>query len=59
VTNDRHIVVAAEITADSPDFGHLGPMVSAAEPELDAAGLPIGRMSCSPAPVTGTGTKWR
>jgi hypothetical protein len=39
VTNDRHVVVAAEVTADSPDFGHLGPMVAAAERELEAAGV--------------------
>jgi hypothetical protein len=39
VTNDRHIVIAAEITADSPDFGHLAPMVNAAEGELAAVGV--------------------
>jgi hypothetical protein len=39
VTNDAHIVIAAEITADSPDFGHLGPMVDAAERELGAVGV--------------------
>jgi transposase len=39
VCNERQIVVAAEINADSPDFGHLGPMVAAAERELTAAGV--------------------
>lgn len=39
VCNDRHIVVAAEITVESPDFGHLEPMVSAAHSELAAAGV--------------------
>ncbi len=39
VTNMRQIVIAAEINADSPDFGHLEPMVSAAEHELQAAGV--------------------
>jgi transposase len=39
VTTDAHIVIAAEITADSPDFGHLGPMVDAAEKELGAVGV--------------------
>jgi len=39
VTNARQIVVAAEVNADSPDFGHLEPMVSAARRELEAAGL--------------------
>jgi len=32
-------VIAAEITVDSPDFGHLEPMVKAAERELAAAGV--------------------
>jgi hypothetical protein len=39
VTNMRQIVIAAEINVDSPDFGHLEPMVSAAEQELQAAGV--------------------
>jgi transposase len=33
------IVIAAEVTVDSPDFGHLGPMVSATRNELAAAGV--------------------
>jgi len=32
-------VVAAELSADSPDFGHLEPMVSAAQDELERAGV--------------------
>lgn len=32
-------VIAAEVTNDSPDFGHLGPMIAAAEGELAAAGV--------------------
>jgi transposase len=39
VCNEQQIVVAAELNADSPDFGHLEPMVSAAERELAAAGV--------------------
>jgi transposase len=39
VCNEHQIVVAAEINADSPDFGHLEPMVSAAERELAGAGV--------------------
>ena len=31
-------MVAAEVTVDSPDFGHLEPMVDAAERELEPAG---------------------
>lgn len=38
VTED-HIVIAAEVTVESPDFGHLGPVVSAAERELELAGV--------------------
>jgi Transposase DDE domain len=39
VCNENQIVVAAEINADSPDFGHLDPMISAAERELAGAGV--------------------
>jgi transposase len=39
VCNEHQIVVAAELNADSPDFGHLDPMVCAAERELAAAGI--------------------
>ena len=34
--NDRQLIVAAELTTDSPDFGHLEPMVRAAQRELRA-----------------------
>jgi transposase len=37
--NERQIVLAAEINNDSPDFGHLEPMVDAARRELAAAGV--------------------
>ena len=40
VTNERQIVIAAEISADSPDFGHLQPMVTAAKDELERVGVP-------------------
>ena len=30
VCTEQQIVIAAEVTVDSPDFGHLEPMVSAA-----------------------------
>jgi Transposase DDE domain len=39
VCNENQIVVAAEINTDSPDFGHLEPMVTAAERELVGAGI--------------------
>jgi len=37
--NEQQIVIAAEVTIDSPDFGHLGPMVQAVEAELISAGV--------------------
>jgi transposase len=36
--NEHQIVVAAEVTVDSPDFGHLEPMVEATERELATVG---------------------
>ena len=39
VVNENHIVLAAEVTIDSPDFGHLEPMIVAAERELEAIGV--------------------
>jgi hypothetical protein len=36
--NEHQIVVAAEVTVESPDFGHLEPMVDATERELTRAG---------------------
>jgi len=35
----EQIVIAAEVTVDSPDFGHLEPMVNASERELIAIGI--------------------
>lgn len=37
--NDRQIALAAEITTESPDFGHLEPMVRATQRELQTLGL--------------------
>jgi hypothetical protein len=39
VVNEFQIVVAAEVTASSPDFGHLEPMVQATKKELEAIGV--------------------
>src|ERR671918_138528 len=39
VCTEQQIVIAAEVTVDSPDFGHLEPMVSATRTELAAAGI--------------------
>jgi transposase len=39
VANEQQIVIAAEVNTDSPDFGHLEPMVNAAQAELENAGV--------------------
>src|SRR3954447_24237568 len=39
VANEHQIVVAAEVMNTAPDFGHLEPMLDAAERELHAAGV--------------------
>jgi len=39
VVNEQQVVLAAEVTASSPDFGHLTPMVDALLAELEAAGV--------------------
>jgi hypothetical protein len=38
VTTERRIVIAAQVTVDSPDFGDLEPMVSTARAELERPG---------------------
>jgi hypothetical protein len=38
-TNDLHIVIAADLNADSSDLGDLQPMVDAAQAELAAIGI--------------------
>src|SRR5215208_40649 len=37
--SEKQIVIAAEVTIDSPDFGHLEPMIAATKTELAAAGV--------------------
>jgi transposase len=37
--NENQIIVAAEVTVDAPDFGHLEPMVEASTRELAQAGV--------------------
>ena len=37
--NEAQIIVAAELTVDSPDFGHLEPMVKASLSELENGGV--------------------
>ena len=37
--DENQVVIAAEVTVDSPDFGHLQPMLDAAQSELEDAGV--------------------
>ncbi len=39
VVNEHQVVLAAEVTLSSPDFGHLEPMVSATRRELEQIGV--------------------
>jgi Transposase DDE domain len=39
VVTDEQVVIAAEVNVDSPDFGHLEPMVAAARAELASVGV--------------------
>jgi len=39
VVTEQQIVIAAEVSSDSPDFGHLEPMITAARAELENAGV--------------------
>jgi DDE family transposase/transposase-like protein DUF772 len=39
VVNEHQIVIAAEVTASSPDFGHLQPMIEATNKQLEAVGV--------------------
>ena len=39
VVNEQQIVLAAEVTLSSPDFGHLEPMVEATRRELEQIGV--------------------
>jgi hypothetical protein len=39
VANEHQIVLAADVMVASPDFGHLEPMLEAAQKELASAGL--------------------
>jgi transposase len=39
VCNDKHLILAAEVMTASADFGHLAPMVAAAQDELAGAGV--------------------
>ena len=52
-------MIAAEVMTAAPDFGHLEPMLDAAQRELQAAGVneTPGRR-CSPTPAIGISARW-
>src|SRR4051794_19698998 len=54
VCTERQIVIAAEVTVASPDFGQLEPMLAAAEPSWPRPGSRRRRRWCSQTPATGT-----
>src|SRR3954447_18537066 len=52
VVTAGQIVIAADVTVDSPDFGHLEPMITAAQAESPTSESPRSRTSCWPTPAT-------
>ena len=56
--HEQQIVLAAEISVDSPDFGHLEPMVDATVCELQRAGVAASRRWRWRTPATGTTSRW-
>src|SRR3954468_24957372 len=57
VTNEHQIVLAAEIATVGADFGHLEPMLDAAQGELHAAGVSDTPGVLPPTPATGTASR--
>jgi hypothetical protein len=58
VTNEKQIVLAAEIMVAAPDFAHLQPMVDATQRDLKAAGSPTRGGCCWPMRATGITSRW-
>ena len=58
VANEHQIVIAAEVMTVAPDFGHLEPMLDAAQRELAAAGVTDVPRCCSATPATGISSRW-
>lgn len=58
VVNADRVILAAELGTRSPDFGLIGPTVTAALAELDAVGMSDVPGSCSLTPATGIKTRW-
>ncbi len=59
VANEHQIVIAAEVNADSSDFGHLEAMVSTARESLSGRVSATRSRSWSRTPATGTKSRWR
>ena len=59
VANEQQIVIAAEVNADSSDFGHLEGMVTAPRESLIAWVSATQSRSWSRTPATGTRSRWR
>ena len=57
--NEQQIVIGPEVTVDSPDFGHLEPMVDAAERELEQIGVTELPEVVVADAATGTRRRWR
>ncbi len=57
VCNEHQIVVAAEVSVSSADFGQMGPMITKAEPNSPRPGSRPRPGSCSPMPATGTASR--
>jgi hypothetical protein len=58
VCNEQQIVIAAEITGDSPDFGHLQPMITPPSANSLMPGSATRSRSSSPTLATGTRSRW-
>jgi len=56
---ENQIIVAAEITTASPDFGRLEAVFEAALRDLELAGVTDRPGWSSPTPATGTNARWR
>jgi hypothetical protein len=56
--NEHQILVAAEVTVDAPDFGHLEPSSTPPSASLKRSAQHDRRPS-SPTPATGMGARWR
>jgi hypothetical protein len=55
--NEQHLILAADVTNASADFGCLGPMLDAAREELAAAESPQHQAWSLPMPGSGTSSR--